>query len=322
MSTGWTGYAARAEMVLERMLTHYGLSHPSEIDSWILRPQRAQTCDLRDPAGVWEAAHQLRTPVGRVHFRVQASASRHLGTHPMVVSLRRVQEELDLGMEITHPLESDTRDHLGRFSDVVSIRKVPSAGVALSARYLPFHQDGLGTAGSVRFISMCLDQAPECGGDQSYVNVLAHGIRLANNHWRRFVEATMTDALTIARVAGSQQIAVTGPMFYVDDTGLPASHFRIGGGEYFVRPNALISTWLADFNRCLGDFAVTEPMKTGDCLLLDNLSMAHSRANFVESRVGRRLARKWYAISDARSSVRGESTLRLSREVYAHDDRT
>lgn len=316
MTIDWKRASATADAVLECMLTHYGLKSPADIEPWLMPAPSAHTFDLRNPAELSIAASELRSPIGRIRFHVAIDGLAPNVVHPMMSELRSCQETLALGEEVLHPLEQDDRDRPAHFRDVVSIRHVPHAGIALSSSHLPFHQDGLGTGGSVRFIAMCLDQAPLLGGDQSYVNVLAHGIRLANRNWRRFVEATQIDALTIRRVTGSQRIDVTGPVFYVDQAGLPAVHFRVTGGEYVAETNSAVSAWFGGFVDELTESASVESFNSGDCIVVDNLSVVHARTNFVEGDTSRRLSRKWFAISESRVSVRGEVSLRLSPDVY------
>lgn len=310
------GDSSVADAVLECMLAHYGLKRPAEVEQWLQPQMQTRAFDFGDSAAPAIAAHELRTPIGRIRFHVSLGESEPGEVHPMMGALRQCRDTLALGDEIRHPLESDTRDRSNHYSGVVSIRRVQSAGIALSDEQLPFHQDGLGTAGSVRFVSMCLDQAPVSGGDRSYVNVLAHGIRLANRNWRGFVEATKLDALTIERASGSQRIAVTGPMFYVDEIGIPAVHFRSAGGEYVTRTNSGVSLWFSSFVAELTLSATRESMEPGDCVIVDNLSVAHSRMAFVQGTVARRLSRKWFAIAGARALIRNETSLRLSAEVY------
>ncbi|MDG4831467.1 TauD/TfdA family dioxygenase [Solwaraspora sp. WMMD1047] len=222
-----------------------------------------------------------------------------------------------LGREIEHPLEHDDRDQHRDFTSVVTVRSVPSAGAALSTDRLPFHQDGLGTAGSVRYVAMCLDHGPIAGGSQFYVNLLAHGLLLAHRNWNRFVDATQADALTVTRFSGSQAVSVTGPMFYVDETGVPAAHFRAGGGEYEVMPSPQVAPWFVEFLRSLSHAAESVSLLSGDCIVVDNLSVAHARSAFTESDTHcRRLSRKWYAIDPTRTSVWNQASFRLDRTIY------
>jgi hypothetical protein len=309
-----------ADAVLDAMLSRYGLSHPRGILPWLASPQAPRQFDLREPGDLADAAAVLRSPIGRIRFRIDLE-DRESDVHPMVRALRNANDVLALGQEVEHPLEHDDRDQERRYSSVVTVRAVPSAGIALSTGRLPLHQDGVGTEGSVRFIAMCLDRGPVSGGGQFYANLLAHGLLLAYRNWHRFVDATQADALTVTRFSGSQAASVTGPMFYVDETGMAAAHFRANGGEYEARPNPRVAAWFEEFSRSLAQSAESEAVSPGDCLVVDNLSVAHARSAFTESdATPRRLSRKWYAIASSRANVWNRPSFRLNRAVYHRQD--
>jgi hypothetical protein len=306
-----------AATVLARMLAKYGLSQPGEIVPFLLTPPPSSVYQMDTPMGLQEAADALRSPTGRFRFHVQLARTAPGDVHPMVSALRRAANALQLGTEMEHPLEHDSRDDGQLYRSVMTVRVVPSSGVALSSESMAFHQDGLGSAGSVQFIGMCLDSGPSTGGRQLYSNVLAQGILLAHLHWDRFVCATRRDALTIARNSGGQQVSVTGPLFYIDESGLPAAHFRSEGGEYTIRPSESVATWFSEFARAVADAAQTEVLTPGDCLVVDNLSMVHARDAFTEEGgATRRLSRKWYAIESRRAAVWTAEPLRLDPATY------
>jgi hypothetical protein len=308
-----------AEQVLERALAKYELRRPSDIAEWLVNPKAIFIDNLEDEVQARAAANALRSPSGLFTFHVNLGDPQTTNLHPLVVKIRDAEPTLRLGTEISHPLESDSRDLERKFDGVVTLRNLRASGIALSAAHLPLHQDGLGWAGSVRFVAMCLDRKAADGGEQQYANVLGHAIALAARSWRDFVSATALDAVTVTRTCGSQRIAVTGPLIYVDSTGLVATNFRMPGGEYTVRANEA-SGWLARLMRAISDDAthvkqrLTEP---GTAVLLDNLSIAHSRTGFTEYYRGqRRLARKWYAISPDRVAASGCSQMFLTPDIY------
>ena len=299
------------------MLSYYGLTRPDEIEPWLNSRPSGPLLDLQDAAELTVAAAALRSPIGRFRFRVDFRNPERFDTHPMVLALRRANGVLELGDEIEHPLEYDDRDHDSHFSSVVGVRAVRSAGVALSSDRLPLHQDGLGTSGSVRYVAMCLDRQPATGGDQAYVNILARGIQLAHRNWKQFIDATRLDAITIVRSSGSQRIGVKGPMFYVDEAGIPAVHFRVAGGEYTVQPSTRVAPWFDEFVTGAERSVTTEQFTPGDCVVVDNLSVVHSRTAFVDSHsTQRRLSRKWFAIDSARKQLRNETSFRLAPQIY------
>lgn len=269
---------------MEHMLGRYGLSHPREILPWLQGMQSTSVVDLEDDPQAERAARDLRSPLGRMRFTLAVGGYDKRTTHPMLVALRQADAVLQLGTEISHPLEQDNRDLEQQFMSVVTVRSVASAGLALSPGDLPLHQDGMGTAGSVRFISMCLDSGPATGGGQLYSNLLAEGLWLANTRWDRFVEATQVDAISVTRFAGSRAMSVTGPLFYVDGTGLAAAHYRADGGEYTVKASDAVSSWLGDFRQSLAAHSRSEKIAPGDCLVVDNLAMAHARSAFADGK--------------------------------------
>ncbi|MGU3643418.1 TauD/TfdA family dioxygenase [Microbacterium sp. C23T] len=318
MSTGRRQRESIAELVLERILTTYALSRPAEITPWLEDGTSSSAYDLEAPNELLAAASALRSPTGRFRFHVEMAETALGQVHPMVNALRAADGVLQLGEEIEHPLELDPRDESQLYKSVMTVRVVPSSGVALSSEAMPFHQDGLGSAGSIRYVAMCLDAGPRAGGRQLYSNVLAHGLLLADTHWDRFVDATQPDALTVTRLAGKQHVSVTGPLFYIDESGIPAAHFRGDGGEYAITPSAEVASWFGDFTRTVASSAKSEELAPGDCLVVDNLAMVHARDAFDDREDAiRRLSRKWYAIEPSRVGVWTREPFRLHEPTYA-----
>lgn len=306
-----------ANTVLETILSSYGLSRPGDIYPWLELAGTSPKFELRNPESLAGAAAALRSPAGRFRFHVDLASAQPGSTHPMVAALQDAAIALSLGEPIEHPLETDPRDGGQRYKSVMSVRVVPSAGIALSSEAMPFHQDGLGSAGSIRFVAMCLDSGPSAGGRQLYSNALAQGLVLADRHWDRFVAATQLDALTVTRLAGKQHVSITGPMFYVDECGIPAAFFRGQGGEYAIMPSASVSPWFEDHCQAVSAAAHVEVLAPGDCLVVDNLSMVHARDSFEEDPAAlRRLSRKWYAIQPSRVGVWTREPFRLNASIY------
>lgn len=308
---------AIAEAVLQAILDAYGFGSPAEALPWLDDPQPAPRYEVADAAGAMSAAAALRSPAGRFRLRVDIAGAAIGDVHPMIRALRAAEGLLRLGQEIEHPLERDPRDVTQPFEGVMTVRTVPQSGIALSSDAMPLHQDGLGSAGSIRFVAMCLDSGPSTGGTQLYSNVLAHGLALAHENWERFVEATRVDALTVTRHTGKQHASVTGPLFYLDESGLPAAHFRGVGGEYAITPNPDVARWFGGFADRLAESAQVEQLEPGDGIVVDNLAMAHARDAFAESDGAvRRLSRKWYAIRPDRTAVWAREPFRLDPAVY------
>lgn len=163
------------------------------------------------------------------------------------------------------------------------------------------HNDGLGYAGLIRHVIMCLDRSPMAGGYTYFRNLVALAPALAGSDPEAFEALFLPDAITALRPRGKGAIRVTSPVFFVGRDGDPQVFFRIASGEYRIswREHPALDRARRVLEEAAAPFGpgsrFVHFMRPGDTVLVDNAHVVHGRTPFLDPPDGGRvLARKWY----------------------------
>jgi Taurine catabolism dioxygenase TauD, TfdA family len=329
-------FLRQAEEFKRYFTRKYSLNHP-------LGPVDLPTMDVRplEPVIVDDVMELSRAERQAIHDQYYSQygiatfvAKRTPGRddQPLLALTEQLKDDIDLYYPITHPKETNgIRGGMLRPTGGVRIYDDRSGQVFATSNNNDFvlHQDGLGSAGSVRTVILYMECPPLVGGYSYFQNLVHVALNLASTDEEAYRKLFLPDAITITRPTGSRALQVTGPVLYIDDEGHARVNF-VGVspahpvGDYEVR-------WSSDADARRGleylllhsrPFAPRSVFchlsRAASGIIFDNTCLVHGRTAFVDATEvgGQRVVwRKWFASNQRNSGYRHAPGLRLAPEL-------
>ena len=192
---------------------------------------------------------------------------------------------------------------------------------------LDFHQDGLGSGGTVEAAILYAEEGPLWGGYTCFCNIVNLALELARDDIESFRSLFRHDAVTIFRTSGSRAIKITSPILFIGEQKEPQVFFRCPGGEYDVDWDHSDKALERGVRFLLKH---TQPFSTGTsfaalarrgfgCIIRNNCVL-HGRTAFIDGSIPgtkRMLSRKWFSTSAAHAHFQHAPGMRVLDEYVS-----
>lgn len=263
-------------------------------------------------------------PFGTAYYIIRNHERESRLSHQLLDISEQLTDYIPVKYPLDHEKDTNKRviERLGVPHGVVPVFDQGGSGVTGSDD-LYAHQAGMGSCGTVATTIIHADIAPHFGGFTYFQNVARAALALAASDPSAFRALFYPDALTVQRRSGEPGLRMQAPILFVNAAGEPQSLIQTGnkGYEPIWRPGDDVDRARRYIERTLRAFApgsgfvhFTSP---GQGIITRNAPIAHGRTAFGDidkDMPTRRLARKWYAISEAFTTSRQAPGLNMKRE--------
>jgi alpha-ketoglutarate-dependent taurine dioxygenase len=332
-------FLAQAEPFLDYFTRKYAAAPPDR--SFRSSPLSARPLEPVIINDLMALTNEERQALRDQYYSEQAVATfvtRHLpnrdaGGTSLLALAEQLKDSLELSYPIAHPKEMEME------SDSSIALRLPGVKIYDHGRGHTFatsnnkdfvlHQDGLGSAGSVRTVILYMESPPLAGGYNCFQNLARAALNLAAVDKEAYRALFLPDAITIIRPTGNRALKVTGPVFYLDEEGRGKVNFvgvsparPVGDYEVHWSSDPDARRGLEYMLRCCVHFGpgstFCQMSRASSGVIFDNTCLTHGRTAFWDStQIGaqRIVWRKWFASNQEASVYRHAPGIRMTPEL-------
>lgn len=250
---------------------------------------------------------------------------------PLLALAAQLKDFLGPSYPIAHPKEIESDSSIGLRPAGVKIYDHGPGNTFATSNNKDFvlHQDGLGSAGSVRTVILYMESPPLAGGYNCFQNLARAALDLSVADREAYRALFLPDAITIIRPTGNRALKVTGPVLYLDEEGRGRVNFV---GVSPARPvDDYEVKWSSDPDarrgleymlQCCTHFGpgstFCQMSRAASGVIFDNTCLTHGRTAFWDSAeldAQRIVWRKWFASNQEASVYRHAPGIRMPPEL-------